>query len=253
LKIGRFKNGSSTFYGIVEGREVVPLKENPFCALVESGHRLPLEGLQVLAPCLPTKAVCVGLNYRDHAEEMGLTIPNEPVIFIKPPTTILDPGGDIIYPSCSRQVDFEAELAVVIGRTCRHVSPLEAGDYIFGYTCSNDVTARDLQKRDGQWTRAKSFDTFLPLGPYIVTGIEPGNLSITLRQNGIIRQHSSTSKLIFSVHELVSFISNVMTLNPGDIILTGTPAGVGPLAVGDKIEVEIEGVGKLINGVALPQ
>ncbi len=200
-------------------------------------------------PCLPSKVVCVGLNYSDHAEEFGKPIPEEPCLFMKPSTSVIGPEGTIVYPSGAGRVDYEAELGVVVGREARNVPQQEASQYILGYCCLNDVTARQLQRKDGQWTRAKSFDTFCPIGPCISTGIAPGDLSIKLRLNGELKQSSKTSKLIFHVNELVSFISSVMTLLPGDIIATGTPSGVGPMEPGDVVEVEIEGIGILRNKV----
>ena len=247
--IGRFMFNGQVFHGVVNGDKVTAIEGSPYGEINTGSLVYPLRQLKILAPCRPTKAVCVGLNYRDHAEELGLEIPEEPLLFIKPSTAIIGHGEDIIYPSCSKQVDYEAELAVVIGRVCRKVTVVEAQKYILGYTCGNDVTARDLQRKDGQWTRAKSFDTFLPLGPYIVTDLDTGDVKISLRLNGENRQCSSTVNLIFNVPELVSFISGIMTLNPGDVILTGTPAGVGPVVAGDKTEVEIEGIGTLTNRV----
>ena len=187
----------------------------------------------------PTKIVCVGVNYKKHASEMGKTLPNEPLIFMKPTSAIIGDGDEIKYPTMSERVDYEAELAVVMGE----------GGEIAGFTCANDVTARDLQKKDGQWTRAKSFDTFCPLGPEIVQVADPNNLNIKAILNGKVVQDSSTSDLIFSVEEIVAFISQVMTLNKDDIILTGTPGGIGPMQKGDEIVVEIEGVGRLTNRV----
>jgi 2-keto-4-pentenoate hydratase/2-oxohepta-3-ene-1,7-dioic acid hydratase in catechol pathway len=197
------------------------------------------------------KIICVGLNYRDHAKELGMALPEEPVIFLKPETALIGPEEPIVYPAMSRQVDYEAELAVVIGRQARHVTPDEVGRYIAGFTCFNDVTARDLQKKDGQWTRAKSFDTFAPAGREVVSGVDPGDLLIECYVNGERKQASSTRNLIFPVPELVSFISRIMTLFPGDLIATGTPPGVGPLRPGDVVEVVIEGVGRLRNPVVL--
>lgn len=247
--IGRFAYGEKIFYGIVEGGKVTALEGEPYDKIEVSSLSYDLEQLKIMAPCLPAKAVCVGLNYRDHAEELGQVLPEEPVLFMKPATSVIGPGDCIVYPPSSKRVDYEAELAVVIGKTCRKVRAEESDSYILGYTCANDVTARDLQKKDGQWTRSKSFDTFLPLGPYIVRGLDPGNLTISLYLNGNLRQKSSTNQLIFKVPELVSFISNIMTLYPGDIILTGTPAGVGPVIAGDKIDLEIEGIGRLTNSI----
>jgi 2-keto-4-pentenoate hydratase/2-oxohepta-3-ene-1,7-dioic acid hydratase in catechol pathway len=194
----------------------------------------------------------VGLNYIDHAKELNMDIPSEPIIFLKPPTAVISHGDAIVYPATSTQVDYEAELAVVIGKRCRHVPKEDAYDYILGYSCFNDVTARDLQRKDGQWTRAKSFDTFAPYGPWIVTKDEvpdPGDLDITLRLNGKVKQDSNTRNLIFDIPTLVEFISGIMTLEEGDVIATGTPPGVGPMERGDSVEVEIEKIGVLENRV----
>lgn len=248
LKIGRFALGEETFYGLVVGDRVTRV-EDPFNSLAPSRGVYSLEVLKVLAPCVPGKAVCVGLNYRDHAEEMGVELPGEPVLFLKPASALAGHGDFIEYPDMSRRVDYEAELAVVIGARCRNIQAGDAPRYILGYTCANDVTARDLQAKDGQWTRAKSFDTFLPLGPYIITGIDPDRLDIFLHLNGQVRQKSNTANLIFKTSDLVSFISRVMTLDPGDVILTGTPAGVGPMQKGDRVEVVVESVGSLSNTV----
>ncbi len=213
------------------------------------GDRIEIE--RFLAPVQPSKIIAVGLNYRDHAREMGLEPPGEPILFMKPATAVIGPFDEIRYPSQSSRVDYEAELAVVIGTACRNVRASQAKDCILGYTCLNDVTARDLQAKDGQWTRAKSFDTFAPIGPWIATDIEdPHALSITARLNGEVKQSSNTSNLIFSVFELVEFISSVMTLKPGDVIATGTPSGVGPMLPGDEIAIEIEGIGVLSNRVS---
>jgi 2-keto-4-pentenoate hydratase/2-oxohepta-3-ene-1,7-dioic acid hydratase in catechol pathway len=210
-----------------------------------------IEIIKLLAPALPGKIIAVGLNYRDHALEMGLELPAEPIIFMKPSTSVIGPGDEIIYPAQSNRVDYEAELAVVISKQCRNVRIHDAGDVVLGYTCLNDVTARDLQVKDSQWTRAKSFDTFAPLGPWIVTDIDnPNNLAITSRLNGEIKQSSNTNNLIFNVFGLIVFISSVMTLEKWDIIATGTPAGIGPMVRGDEVEIAIEDIGALINRVA---
>lgn len=216
--------------------------------IVSSGEILSLDDVELLAPCQPSKIVCVGLNYTEHARELKMQIPDEPILFLKPPSAVLSPGGQIVYPPSSHQVDYEGELGVVIGKLCKGVPADEAEKYILGYTCFNDVTARDLQKKDGQWTRAKSFDTFAPFGPWIAK-IDPSDAAIQTRVNGVVKQKSSTSDLIFSVPKLVEFISNVMRLQPGDIIATGTPPGVGPLQKGDVVEVDIEGIGVLENSV----
>jgi len=203
-----------------------------------------------IAPSAPSKIIAVGLNYIDHANELKMELPKEPLIFIKPATSIIGHLDKIIYPESVKRLDYEAELAIVIKRICKDVPEKTAGDYILGYTCLNDVTARDLQKRDGQWTRAKSFDTFCPVGPHIATDIDPGDLKIDLYLNKKIKQSSSTKNLIFKPHHLVSFISKVCTLMPGDLIATGTPHGVGSMDVGDEVEVRIEGIGRLINKVS---
>ncbi len=197
----------------------------------------------------PSKIVLVGLNYRDHAEELGMPLPEEPILFIKPPTTLIGPEENIIYPEMSRRVDYEAELGVIIKDRIKDIGEGEVMEHIDGFTCINDVTARDLQKKDGQWTRAKSFDTFCPVGPTVVKDVNPNNLKIQSFLNGELKQDSSTSNFIFKVEELVSFISRVMTLLPGDIISTGTPAGIGPMQKGDTIEIKIEGIGTLKNYV----
>ncbi|MDD4179247.1 MAG: fumarylacetoacetate hydrolase family protein [Candidatus Margulisbacteria bacterium] len=201
----------------------------------------------------PSKIVCVGLNYRDHAREMQLETPAYPVIFLKPPSALIFNNDAIIYPPMTKELHYEAELAIVIKDRIKNIKKEEAVKHILGYTCGNDITARDLQRLDGQWTRAKSFDTFCALGPEIVSGIDPGNLAIKLYLNGALKQSSNTSNLIFDPNYIVSFISQVMTLEPEDIILTGTPAGIGPMKVGDTVEVEIEKIGKLTNKVVKPK
>lgn len=197
----------------------------------------------------PSKIVCVGLNYRDHAREMSLPLSSEPVLFLKPPSAIIYNGDPIIYPPQTGELHYEAELAVIIKDRIKNISEQDAGRHILGFTCANDVTARDLQRKDGQWTRAKSFDTFCPVGPEIVRGIDPDNLEIKLYLNGVLKQSSNTANQIFKVPFLLSFISTIMTLEAGDLVLTGTPAGIGAMQVGDLVEVEIEGIGKLGNRV----
>jgi len=203
--------------------------------------------VRLLPPCLPSKVVAVGLNYRDHAEELGLAIPEEPILFLKPSTSVIGPGDMIVLPPQSTRVDYEAELAIVISKPARNVPRAKAQEYILGYTCLNDVTARDLQSKDGQWTRSKSFDTFCPIGPWIDTEIDGSDLKIELVLNGEIKQKSRTSNLIFGCAELVEFISSVMTLHPGDVIATGTTSGIGPMGPGDTVEVRTEGIGSLVN------
>jgi 2-keto-4-pentenoate hydratase/2-oxohepta-3-ene-1,7-dioic acid hydratase in catechol pathway len=208
---------------------------------------VPLSQVRLEAPCVPKKAVCVGLNYRDHADEFRLTVPSSPVLFLKPSTSLLGPGKTVQYPPMSKRVDYEAELVVVMGKLAKNIAENEALDYVLGYTCGNDVTARDLQPQNGQWTVAKSFDTFMPLGPWVETDIDPSNLRIRALLNGQVRQSSSTANLIFKVPSLIAYISQIMTLEPGDVIMTGTPSGVGPMQKGDRIVIEIEGIGQLEN------
>lgn len=239
--IGRFKYENEIFSGIVRDERVV----------VDRGlysDTFMLSELELLPPTQPSKIICVGLNYTDHARELGMTIPETPLLFLKPPSALTGHLGKIIYPDKTMQVEYEAELAVIIGKRCKNIRASDAGSVIMGYTCFNDVTARDLQKKDTQWTRAKSFDTFAPAGPYITdAGLDAGDLIIKTRVNGELRQESSTSNLIFDVPYLIEFISGIMTLERGDIIATGTPPGVGELFVGDEVEVEIENIGILKN------
>jgi 2-keto-4-pentenoate hydratase/2-oxohepta-3-ene-1,7-dioic acid hydratase in catechol pathway len=209
-----------------------------------------LSDAEFLAPVVPTKVVCAGLNYRTHIKEMGHELPDEPVIFLKPSTSVVGPGATIELPPKVGRVDYEAELAVVIGRRTHRASPELARANILGYTCGNDVTARDLQKTDGQWTRAKGFDTFCPIGPWVETDVDPADLQLECYVNGTRRQSARTSDMVFDVYDLVSFASQIMTLVPGDVVLTGTPGGIGPLAAGDTVEVRIEYVGSLTNVVA---
>ncbi|MCU0578416.1 MAG: fumarylacetoacetate hydrolase family protein [Desulfobacterota bacterium] len=246
----RYYLSGRDYYGLLAGEDRIErISGSPFDGFQPTGEALTLAAVQILPPCRPTKVIAVGLNYRDHAREFNLKVPDEPLIFMKPPSSLLGAGEAIIAPTMSRRVDFEAELGVVIGRTCRRVTREQARGYILGYTCVNDITARDLQEKDGQWTRAKGFDTFCPVGPFLVTDIAPDDLAVQSFLNGEPRQSSRTRELIFSVEELVSFISRIMTLVPGDIISTGTPSGVGPMQPGDTIEVRVEQVGRLINTV----
>ncbi len=237
-------------WGVVESDALLETDGPPFDGGRPTGAVRDLREVSLLPPCRPSKILAVGLNYRDHAEELGHPIPREPVLFMKPPSSLLAPGGEIVLPAASVRVDYEAELALVVRDRCRGLSAGEASAHILGYCCANDVTARDLQERDGQWTRAKGYDTFCPLGPWLAVGIDPGGLRISLRLNGEVRQDSSTSAMLFSPAELLSFISGIMTLEAGDVILTGTPPGVGALASGDEVEVDIEGIGTLRNRVA---
>jgi 2-keto-4-pentenoate hydratase/2-oxohepta-3-ene-1,7-dioic acid hydratase in catechol pathway len=252
MRIVRFELTGRTGYGILEGEKIEVLWNTPYGDGLKNmvGEIMSLPAVKLLAPCEPTKIVALGLNYRDHAEEFGHPIPDEPLIFLKPSTAVIGPDDEIVYPAMSRRMDYEAELAVVIGRTCRHVREEEARDYILGFTCINDVTARDLQKKDGQFTRSKSFDTFAPLGPWIETEIpDPDNLTVEAYLNGEPRQHSNTKNMIFGVAAQVSFISRIMTLLPGDVIATGTPSGIGPMQPGDVVEIRVEGIGTLRNQI----
>jgi 2-keto-4-pentenoate hydratase/2-oxohepta-3-ene-1,7-dioic acid hydratase in catechol pathway len=264
VRIVRFAAGDEVGYGVVgaargnggtAGAEVVAeLAGHPFGAGREgprlTGTTYPLEDVRLLAPVLPSKVVAVGRNYADHAREMGGEPPEEPLLFFKPSTAVIGPSDPVRYPhDLSQRVDYEGELAVVIGRLCRQVPAAQAAAVIFGYTCANDVTARDLQAKDGQWARAKGMDTFCPLGPWIETDVDPSDLELTTLVNGEVKQRASTSQLLHPVAELVAYISNAMTLLPGDVLLTGTPAGVGPLQDGDHVSVTIESIGTLTNPV----
>ncbi len=236
-------------YGWVLENKVGPIEGDPFGEYRRLEADLPLESVRLLAPTRPSKIICLGRNYAEHAKEHNVEVPKVPLIFLKPPSAVLDPGGSIVLPPQSQQVEHEAELVAVIGRRGRNILTEEASRYVLGYTVGNDVTARDLQRSDGQWTRAKGFDTFCPFGPWIDTEFDPSDAVITCRVNGQPRQMASTHDMVFSVSNLVAFISSVMTLEPGDLIFTGTPAGVSPLKAGDVVEVEIEGLGKLSNPV----
>lgn len=261
MRIARFSNQDKVGYGLVLGEGpvaadlvVAELAGHPFGSREEelklTGGQFRLDDVRLLAPILPSKVICIGKNYADHARELGGEPPAEPIIFLKPSTSVIGPGDPILRPAAlSERVDYEGELAVVIGRVCRDVPAGRVGEVIFGYTCANDVTARDLQSRDGQWSRAKGFDTFCPLGPWIETGADPADLALTTWLNGEVRQDSRTSLLLHDVAALVVFVSQVMTLLPGDVLLTGTPAGVGPMAAGDEVSVTIEGIGTLRNPV----
>lgn len=224
---------------------------HPFGELISSGRQFALADVRLLPPMIPTKVIGIGKNYADHASEMGGEVPAEPIIFLKPTTALIGTGDDIVLPTSERRIDHEVELAVVIGRLAKDVTVEQASDYIFGYTVANDVSDRHLQKADGQWTRAKGFDTFLPLGPWIRTDIDPSELRLTAEVEDEIRQDGNTRDLVKNVSELVAFCSSVMTLVPGDIILTGTPAGVSPIRDGEVVVCAIEGIGELINPVVI--
>jgi len=251
MKYLRFEDKEKTKkYGVLEGEIIKEIDWDLFGDYMLTDITHDLNQVNILPPCVPTKIVCVGLNYKDHAEEMNSKVPEDPKIFIKPNTAIIGHEDTIVYPDhMSERVDYEGELAVVMGKRAKKVDANEALDYVFGYTCLNDVTARDLTAKDGQYTRGKGFDTFAPFGPFIETELDPSNLHISTYLNEDIKQSSNTSMQIFSVPKLISFISNVMTLLPGDVISTGTPSGIGPMKKGDTVEVHIEGIGILRNHI----
>jgi len=249
MKIVRFLSEGKSRYGILQGSSIKAIAGSPFRSLKQTGETFRAKDVRILAPSRPSKIVAIGVNYRSHAQEMDSKLPANPLIFLKPPTCVIGPGDDIVYPPSSKQVDYEGELGVVIGKLAWQVSPERAKDHIFGYTCFNDVTARDLQKSDGQWTRSKGFDTFGPMGPCIETGLDDSNTDIETYVNGKLVQKGNTSDLVFGVAALLSFASHVMTLMPGDVIATGTPGGIGPVQPGDDIEVRIGEIGSLHNRV----
>jgi 2-keto-4-pentenoate hydratase/2-oxohepta-3-ene-1,7-dioic acid hydratase in catechol pathway len=242
-------------FGVVEGEldqggQVADITGHPFGPITFSGERRPLSSVKLLAPVLPSKVVAIGKNYAEHASEMGGDVPERPLLFLKPSTAVCATGDAVAYPPSSSRVDYEGELAVVIGRLCRDVPESRAMEVVFGYTCANDVTARDQQAADGQWSRAKGYDTFCPLGPWIETDVSPDDLRVTTTLNGEVKQDGRTSQIVHKIPALITYITSCMTLLPGDVILTGTPAGVGPMQVGDEVAVEIEKIGRLVNVVA---
>jgi 2-keto-4-pentenoate hydratase/2-oxohepta-3-ene-1,7-dioic acid hydratase in catechol pathway len=247
--IGRFQKGDDIFHAKVVDGELFRLRGDVFGSPSFDRKPTPRKGVKTLVPIVPSKIICVGLNYADHARETGKELPKEPLIWFKATTSLLPDGGKIELPFPQHRTDYEAELCIVIGRKIRNVSPTQASRYILGYTVSQDISDRTIQKADGQWARAKSFDTFTPLGPYVETKIDTAELNIQLFQNGLLRQNSNTSQMIFKPAALVSFISTNLTLLPGDVILTGTPSGIGPIQSGDKLEVRIQGLSPLVNGV----
>ncbi len=252
MRLVRFTADGCSGYGVHTDDGIQVMAWEPYDYLVDTVEVLPPGSAKLLSPVVPTKIIAIGLNYSDHAAEFDQELPDEPLLFMKASSTVLDPDGEVIYPPQSQRLDFEAELAVVIGAQCHKVSVAEAGEYVLGYTCGLDMTARDLQAKDGQWTRAKNFDTFCPLGPWVDTDVDPSDLAIRLTVNGELRQDSRTSQMIFDVPRLVSFISEVMTMYPGDVIMTGTPPGVGPVVAGDRVEMTIEGIGSLACTIAAP-
>jgi 2-keto-4-pentenoate hydratase/2-oxohepta-3-ene-1,7-dioic acid hydratase in catechol pathway len=258
VRIARFTTGGDPRFAVVETdpdgpEQLAVIAGDPlYTAITYTGERVPLDdAVRLLAPVIPrSKVIGIGKNYVDHAAEMGGEVPVEPLAFLKPNTSVIGPGDPVVMPPQSQEVHYEGELAIVIGRLCKDVPAERVAEVIFGYTCADDVTARDLQRRDGQWWRAKGFDTFCPLGPYLVTGLDPaaaGDLALTTRRDGEVVQRARTSQMVFDIPTLIAHLSSVMTLLPGDVILTGTPAGVGPVTAGQRVEVEIEGLGVLSN------
>lgn len=252
MRISRFTVENEIHYGVVQGegedQVVVPIAGDPFYSGIQpiEGASWKVEDVRLLAPVIPrSKIVCVGRNYADHAAEMGNELPTSPMLFFKPNTSVVGPGDPVTLPSWTERVSYEAELAVVIGRICKDVPAEKADEVIFGYTAANDLTARDAQETDGQWARAKGFDGSCPLGPWIETELDPSDLRIASRVDGQTKQDSSTAQMVFSVSEIIAYASAAFTLLPGDVILTGTPAGVGQVDEGDRIEVEVEGIGTL--------
>ena len=251
MKVARFSNGSEPRFGIVDGPELVVLKGHPLVAGYQTtGERIPLKELKLLAPTIPSKIVCIGKNFADHAAEIGEEITEEPLIFFKPSSAIIGHGDAIVIPPQSKQVELEAELCLVIGKLAKNVSEEKALEYLWGVTIANDVTARDLQFGDGQWARSKGFDTFCPLGPWVETEFVPDSQVIESRINGEVRQNVAISEMVHKIPFIISYVSKNMTLLPGDIILTGSPAGISVINTGDMIECEIEGIGILSNPVA---
>jgi 2-keto-4-pentenoate hydratase/2-oxohepta-3-ene-1,7-dioic acid hydratase in catechol pathway len=249
VRICRVAVDEELHYGVLEAEAVALLSSHPFGPFEPDGRVLPVSDVRFVAPVLPSKIVAVGRNYAEHARELGNEVPAAPMIFLKPSTSVIGPGEPITLPWQSELVEHEAELAIVIGRLCRDVPAERVPEVVIGYTCANDVTARDLQRVDGQWGRAKGFDSFCPLGPWIETDVDLDDALVECRVNGHVRQSGSTGDMVRDVAELVSWISSVMTLLPGDVILTGTPAGVSPIVAGDEVSVSIDGIGTLTNPV----
>jgi 2-keto-4-pentenoate hydratase/2-oxohepta-3-ene-1,7-dioic acid hydratase in catechol pathway len=250
MRFVRAQANGETFYGAIEADQVKVLTRPPYEDISYGGKAYPLSAVKLLAPCEPSKVVCIGQNYDDHKYEIAEIPPSvEPVLFIKPNTAINDPEGDIDYPEICHSLHYEAELGIIIGKKAHKVKAADAYDYIFGYTCLNDVSARDIQAHDGQWTRGKGFDTFCPIGPWIETELDAQNVAVCSRLNGEVRQSSNTSFMIKNIAQLIEIMSECMTLLPGDIIATGTPKGVGAMEHGDVIEIEVQGIGILKNRV----
>lgn len=251
MKYVRFETPDTEVkYGFLEGEIIHAMKGSIFESLEIGTENYLLENVKLLAPVAPSKIICFGLNYQDHAEEIGESLPKEPMFFLKPPNSVIGHKESIIYPKQTQNLHYEVELAIVIGKTAKNISYHEAPDYVLGYTVANDLTARDLQEIDGQWGRAKGFDTFCPIGPWIETDVvDLNNLKMMLKVNGKVKQNSNTKNIYFNCYKLIEFVSQITTLYPGDVILTGTPGGVGPLQIGDKVEAYIESIGTLENTV----
>jgi 2-keto-4-pentenoate hydratase/2-oxohepta-3-ene-1,7-dioic acid hydratase in catechol pathway len=250
VKIVRYSSPDGPAWGVLGDGVVLVAEGTPFVDLRATGDAVgPLSEVTLLAPVTPRTVLCVGRNYRAHADEFGNPVPDEPLLFLKPPASVIGPGADIVYPALSQRVDHEAELVLVIGRTARNVAAADAGSVIAGYTCGNDVTARDIQRSDGQWTRGKGFDTFCPIGPWVDTEFDPTDACVSCTVDGERRQNGRTKDLIFPVPYLIEYITRFTTLEPGDVVLTGTPEGVGPVEPGNRITVEVEGLGSLSNRV----
>jgi 2-keto-4-pentenoate hydratase/2-oxohepta-3-ene-1,7-dioic acid hydratase in catechol pathway len=251
MKIYRFQNEERIGHGVLREEKLYPVRGSIFGDFRIAERGVPISRVVLLPPVEPTKIIGVGRNYRAHSRELGHPVPKEPLLFLKPPSAVIGPDGVILYPEMSERVDYEGELAVVIGKTARRLSAeTDAAEFILGYACFNDITARDLQTKDVQFTRAKSFDSFASIGPCVVTGLDPGRLRIKTFLNGKLRQSASTRNMIFPVSHLVRYVSHIMTLCPGDVITTGTPEGVGPMVPGDRVDVQVEGIGTLSNTVA---
>lgn len=253
MRLARFKHGRRIAYGILSNGSVEEISTTPFLPYEKTGIVHEREDVRLLAPCIASKVVAIALNYADHVLEAGKQLPSHPVFFFKPSTAVAGPGDMVVTPAGCERLDYEGELAVVIGSVAKQVSPSRWREVVLGYTCGVDATARDLQAKDLQWGRAKGFDTSAPLGPWIETDLDPSNLSVVTRLNGETRQSGNTSQMIFDVPALISFVTSYVTLLPGDVILTGTPAGIGPMSPSDSLEVEIEGIGTLQVGVQGPK
>ncbi|MGW6937139.1 fumarylacetoacetate hydrolase family protein [Lentzea sp. NPDC054927] len=250
MRIARIAHPQGVAFVAVQGEEAAEIAEHPFGNPTFTGRKWPLADVRLLAPILPTKIIGVGRNYADHAKELGNEVPAEPLIFFKPNTSVVGPNVEIKLPAASERVDFEGELAVIIGQPCRDVPRAKAAGVVMGYTIANDVTARDLQKKDVQFTRAKGFDSFCPMGPFIETEFDPSDVRVVTEVDGEVKQDGRTSLMVHDIPSLIEYVSAIMTLLPGDVILTGTPAGVGPLKAGQTVSVTVDGLGTLTNPVA---